>query len=38
MTLGSRLAVVLVSVLPFPVASQDTEQLYQQACDDGCPA
>ena len=35
MTLGSRFAVVLVCVLPFPLASQDTEQLYQQACDDG---
>ncbi len=35
MRLGSRLAVLLVSLLPFPVASQGTEQLYQKACDDG---
>ena len=35
MKLGFRLAAVLVSLLPFPVASQDIEQLYQPACDDG---
>ena len=31
----SLLVVVLLSLLPRPVASQNTERLHQQACDDG---
>ena len=31
----SLLVVLLLGLLPRPVASQDTERLYQQACDDG---
>ena len=35
MSRTSLLVVVFLSLLPCPVASQDTERLYQQACNDG---